>query len=92
MTRADQTRIPPRGRRATILRAAVDRSLTLSDLVRRVRNIDALRGTDPSIDRIKTGGAVRDMRRHGLLVRTPHGYRTTGAGLDLLRASEDHHA
>lgn len=85
-------RIPPKGRRATILRAAVDQPRSLTELVRQVSSVDALKTRDPSIDRIKTGGAVKDMRRRGLLIRTPRGYRTTGAGLDLLRASEGHHA
>lgn len=84
-------RIPPRGRRATIIRAALDDALTLSAIVKRVRAVDALRTRDASIDRLKTRAAVGDLRSLGLLKRTPHGYRATPAGLDLLRASEGHH-
>lgn len=81
-------RIPPKGRRATIIRATADSALPLSDIVRRVRKIGDLAQRDPSIDRLKTNAAVRDLRAAGCLSRTPSGYRATSAGIALLRASE----
>lgn len=81
-------RIPPYGRRATIIRAAREADRSLSEIVKRVRGMGALRTLDPTIDRLKTRAAVQDLRSLGLLKRTPHGYRATPAGLDLLRASE----
>ncbi|MNV43137.1 hypothetical protein D3C71_1348430 [compost metagenome] len=85
-------RIPPRGRRATIIRAAARQERTLSDIVREVRTVAKLRIRDASIDRLKTNGAVQDLRQQGLLARTAHGYRATPAGLALLQASEERHA
>ena len=80
-------RIPPRGRRATIIRAAAEREQTMSDIVREVRTFATLRIRDASIDRLKTSGAVQELRQQGLLARTPRGYRATSAGLALLAAS-----
>lgn len=92
MTLRRPDKIPPKGRRATILRAALDDDMTLSALVVHVRKQPGLRCRDEAVDRIKTGGAVRDLRALGLLARTPRGLRTTGLGLTLLRASEGQHA
>lgn len=85
------TRIPPKGRRAIILRRALDAEATMSALVQAV-GLSAVGHPDPSIDRLKTSAAVRDLRRRGLLSRTNRGWRTTAAGVELLRASEGHHA
>lgn len=92
MTRSRSDRIPPKGRRATIIRAAAERDQTMSDIVRQVRTVATLCIRDPSIDRLKTNGAVRDLRERGLIARTPRGYRATSAGLALLQASEERHA
>lgn len=83
-------RIPPKGRRATIIRATANDALPFSDIVRRVRKVGDLAQRDPSIDRLKTNAAVRDLRAAGCLSRTPLGYRATSAGIALLRASEAH--
>lgn len=85
-------RLPPRGRRAIILRACLDDGQTLSQLVRTVGRNAAIRHADPSVDRMKTMAAVRHLRLGGRLTKTPRGFRTTGAGLDLLRQAEAHHA
>ena len=84
-------RIPPKGRRANIIRAALDADLTMSAIVRSVRTVAPMRRLDPAIDRLKTHAAVRDLRGSGFLTRTPRGYRATSAGVALLRASESHH-
>lgn len=81
-------RIPPKGRRATIIRAALDRDQSLSDIIRTVSAIGTLRSLDPSIDRLKTKAAVSDLRSRGFLARGPRGYRATPAGVDLLQHSE----
>lgn len=85
------TPLPPKGRRATILRACMDGGLTMSQLVRTIGAMPSIRHADPSVDRLKTMGAVRKLRLAGRLTKTPQGFRTTGKGLDLLRASEGHH-
>lgn len=92
MTRSRSDRIPPKGRRATIIRAAAEREQTMSDIVREVRTVATLRIRDASIDRLKTSGAIRDLRERGLIARTPRGYRATSAGIALLQASEERHA
>lgn len=84
-------RVPPRGRRATILRAALDRPTPLADIARRVSAIERLKVIDPAIDRLKTTAAVKALRRQGFLTKTPYGWRATPAGEALLRASEERH-
>lgn len=94
MTKRPLTRIPPKGRRAIILRTAMDQVTPLSDIVRFVRTVQVRTGQaegDPSIDRLKTREAVRDLRRAGLLRHTPHGYQTTPPGAELYRASQVTH-
>lgn len=88
---APLTRIPAKGRRAIILRKAMNADVTMTEVVRSV-GLSSVGHPDPSIDRLKTRGAMTDLQKRGLLTRTPRGWRTTGAGLDLLRASEGHHA
>lgn len=88
MTAAPLNRIPPKGRRATIIRAALDRDQSLSDIIRTVSAVGTLRSLDPSIDRLKTKEAVSDLRSRGFLARGPRGYRATPAGVDLLQHSE----
>lgn len=85
------TRIPPKGRRATIIRAAATDFLSMSQVVKRVRlHLRDPADFDPAVDRIKTTEAIRDLRRRGLIARTPWGYRATADGLTLLRSSEGH--
>lgn len=88
MTSRRPDRIPPRGRRATIIRAAADRDLSVSEIVRSVTAIGTLRSLDPSIDRLKTVAAIDNLRDGGFLARGPRGYRATPAGVDLLQHSE----
>lgn len=88
MTSRRPDRIPPRGRRATIIRAASVADLSLSEIIRTVTAIGTLRSLDPSIDRLKTRAAVTDLRSRGFLARGPRGYRATPAGVDLLQHSE----
>lgn len=90
MTKRHLTRIPPKGRRAIILRTAMDQVTSLSDIVRFVRQVQVRtsKPEDPSIDRLKTREAIRDLRRAGLLRYTPHGYLTTAPGAELYRASQ----
>lgn len=85
-------RVPAHGRRAIVLRAARDEGLTISQIVVRIRAAEGLKQLDPSIERLKVLGVVTYLRRGGYLAQTPRGFRTTGKGLDLLRASESHHA
>lgn len=81
------TRIPPGGRRAAIIRATTDNFRSMSDIDRFVRK--ALPSDrDPSIDRLKTSEALRDLRRAALVDATPYGWRATPAGLELLARSE----
>lgn len=87
---ADRTiRIPPRGRRAAILRATVGDFQTMSDIDRAVRAAVPLPVIDPVLNRLKTVSAVRDLRRAGLLARTPYGWRATADGGALLAKSDE---
>lgn len=81
-------RIPPQGRRAAIIRAVATDFRTASFIDRFVRRTAALREHDASVQRLKTSSALRDLKRKGLVTRTPFGWRATRAGLDLLTASE----
>ena len=88
MSRPGPDRIPPKGRRATIIRVALERDRSLSEIIRSVTAIGTLRSLDPSIDRLKTKAAVSNLRSAGYLARGPRGYRATQAGVDLLQHSE----
>lgn len=81
-------RIPADGRRAAIIRAVAQDFRTASWIDRFVRQTAHLRERDASVQRLKTASALRDLKRKGLVTRTPYGWRATRAGLDLLRASE----
>lgn len=81
-------RITPHGRRASIIRATADDFRTTSFIDRFVRRTAALRERDASVQRLKTTKALHDLKRKGLVSRTPFGWRATRAGLDLLTASE----
>lgn len=91
MTSRSLTRIPPNGRRAAIIRATSADFRTVSFIDRFVRQTAALREHDASVQRMKTAGALRDLRRRGLVDRTPFGWRATRAGVDLLQQSEAQH-
>lgn len=82
------TRVPPKGRRATILRHTISDFRTLDEVANAVRAAGASRVGDLAVDRLKTRGAVRDLHRGAFLSRTPWGLRITAAGLALLEASE----
>jgi hypothetical protein len=91
MAQGQLTRLKPHGLRALILRAVRDEGLTITQIVVRLRAHRRLQHPDPAVERLKTLGAVQKLRRGGYLIQTPAGFRTTGAGLDLLRATEGHH-
>lgn len=82
------TRIPAAGRRAAIIRATSDDFRSVSFIDRFVRRTAALREHDPSVQRMKTSCALRDLRRRGIVDRTPYGWRATAAGIRLLQQSE----
>ncbi|WP_296166563.1 hypothetical protein [uncultured Brevundimonas sp.] len=86
------TRVPPDGRRAIILRSTIDDFLTLSDVDRMVKSRLKRADPDPSIDRLKTRAALKDLQRAQLVARTPYGWRCTGAGQAVLEASSEHRA
>lgn len=81
------TRIPPGGRRAAIIRATTEDFRSMSDIDRFVRGV-LPSDRDPSIERMKTSEALRDLRRALLVDATPWGWRATAAGLALLATSE----
>ena len=80
-------RIPPQGRRAAIIRAVDGDFRTTSFIDRFVRKTAHLREHDASVQRMKTSRALHDLKRKGLVSKTPFGWRATRAGLDLLKAS-----
>lgn len=88
--RQPPTRVPPRGRRATIIRATLDSPQPLHRLADRVRAEATARGLGPATNQLKTRAAVLDLRAQGFLTKTPYGWRATPAGIALLRASETH--
>ncbi len=85
------TRVPPKGRRATIIRATLDGPQPLHRLADRVRAEATARGLDPATNQLKTRACVLDLRAQGYLTKTPYGWRATPAGEALLRASEERH-
>ena len=87
MTGRVLTRVPPKGRRATILRHTISDFRTLDEVSNAVRAEGASRVGDIAIDRLKTRGAVKDLHRGGFLDRTPWGLRCTASGIALLEAS-----
>ena len=87
MTGRVLTRVPPKGRRATILRHTISDFRTLDEVSNAVRAEGASRVGDIAIDRLKTRGAVKDLHRGGFLDRTPWGLRCTASGIALLEQS-----
>lgn len=74
--------IKPNGRRARILRVVATGPLTLSEIERRVAPLGGAR-KDRSIHRLKTTSALRDLKRDGLLAKSPHGWVATADGVAL---------
>ena len=89
--RQPPTRVPPKGRRATIIRATLDGPQPLHRLADHVRAEAKARGLDPAINQLKTRACVLGLRDQGFLTKTPGGWRATPAGIALLRASEERH-
>lgn len=71
------------GRREAILRATARRALSMSEVVQAVGQATRPR-FDPSIERLKTKEALTNLRRLGLVARTPHGWTITVSGRQAL--------
>lgn len=63
-------------RRDAILRATARRALTMSEVVTAVR-LNTKARFDPSIERLKTREALKNLRRIGFVARTPNGWSIT---------------
>jgi len=73
---ASELHIQRGGRRDAILRATARRALTMSEVVTAVR-LNTKARFDPSIERLKTREALKNLRRLGLVARTPNGWSIT---------------
>lgn len=74
--RASELHVQRGGRREAILRATARRALTMSEVVTAVR-LNTKARFDPSVERLKTAEALKNLRRLGLVARTPHGWLIT---------------
>lgn len=81
-------RFPPNGRRAAILRATSTQVRSMSEVCAHVAA--RLPGDrDPSIARLKNSAALKDLKRAGLIARTPHGWTITIQGMRALSSSAE---
>lgn len=71
-----QAHIQRGSRREAILRATARRALTMSEVVTAVR-LNTKARFDPSIERLKTREALKNLRRLGFVARTPNGWSIT---------------